>query len=573
MWLFSPLLLLLLLLQSLCFGFGFSSQSILRFSRDDFPPDFVFGAGTSAYQYEGAVDVDGKSPSIWDTFTHADGRGAINPKGLEYYNNVINELIKHEVAALYKRKYQAKQNGWIGMNVYTFWMVPFTNSTADIRATQRSFDFQIGWVLNPLVFGDYPETMKKRAGSRIPTFTKCQSEKLMKSFDFIGINHYTTVYVRDNIDDSNTGIRDYYEDMSVVTSGRGTPYNDTNLNDTERVDFLRGYIGAMLEAVSNEEYCKDDFPPGFVFGTATSAYQYEGAVDVDGRSPSIWDTFTHAGYMSDKSTGDITAGGYYKYKVKQNGWIGMDIYTMWMSPLTNSTEDIIATQRALDFQIGWIMNPLVFGDYPEIMKERAGSRIPSFTNLQSEQLIDSFDFIGINYYSSVYVEDDIDPSETALRDYEKDISVKMTVSRNETPTSGYNTSAIPDDPVGMLKILEYLKDHYNNPPVFVYENGRAMPYNKDLNDTERVHLLRGYIGAVLDATRNGSNTRGYFVWSFVDIFEFLFGYQWVYGLHHVDFEDRDLKRTPKLSAHWYSNFLKGRGREYWTERATLHEAL
>ncbi|KAK1281372.1 Cyanidin 3-O-glucoside 5-O-glucosyltransferase (acyl-glucose) [Acorus gramineus] len=100
-----------------------------------------------------------------------------------------------------------------------------------------------------------------------------------------------------------------------------------------------------------------------------------------------------------------------------------------------------------------------------------------------------------------------------------------------------------------------------------------MSYSKDLNDTERVHLLRGYIGAILDATRKESNIREYFAWSFVDVYEFLFGYRWVYGLYHVNFEDKDLKRTPKLSAHWYSNFLKGRGREHWIERATLHEAL
>ncbi|KAM3335169.1 hypothetical protein ACQJBY_029530 [Aegilops geniculata] len=61
-------------------------------------------------------------------------------------------------------------------------------------------------------------------------------------------------------------------------------------------------------------FTRSDFPPDFVFGAATSAYQYEGAVAEDGRSPSIWDTFTHAGKMPDKSTGDIASDGYHKYK-------------------------------------------------------------------------------------------------------------------------------------------------------------------------------------------------------------------------------------------------------------------
>ena len=48
------------------------AAAILGFTRSDFPQDFVFGSGTSAYQYEGAVAEDGRRPSYWDTFTHAE---------------------------------------------------------------------------------------------------------------------------------------------------------------------------------------------------------------------------------------------------------------------------------------------------------------------------------------------------------------------------------------------------------------------------------------------------------------------------------------------------------------------
>ena len=57
-------------------------------------------------------------------------------------------------------------------------------------------------------------------------------------------------------------------------------------------------------------------------------------------------------------------------------------------------------------------------------------------------------------------------------------------------------------------------------------------------------------------TRNGSNARGYFTWSFMDTLELLDGYESSYGLYYIDLDDPEIKRQPKLSAHWYSKFLK-----------------
>ncbi|CAN6842350.1 unnamed protein product [Brassica oleracea] len=113
-----------------------------KLRRSDFPEDFVFGSATSAYQIEGAAHEDGRGPSIWDTFSEKyperinDGsngsvaddsyhlykedvallhqigfnayrfsiswsrilprgnlKGGINQAGIDYYNNLINELL------------------------------------------------------------------------------------------------------------------------------------------------------------------------------------------------------------------------------------------------------------------------------------------------------------------------------------------------------------------------------------------------------------------------------------------------------------------------------------------------
>jgi beta-glucosidase len=57
------------------------------------------------------------------------------------------------------------------------------------------------------------------------------------------------------------------------------------------------------------------FPSGFLWGTATSAYQIEGSVDEDGRGRSIWDTFVHTpGKIVDHSTADRASGHYHRYK-------------------------------------------------------------------------------------------------------------------------------------------------------------------------------------------------------------------------------------------------------------------
>src|SRR3954468_6387962 len=69
------------------------------------------------------------------------------------------------------------------------------------------------------------------------------------------------------------------------------------------------------EAGASQSPTGREFPKGFLWGSATASYQVEGAVNEDGRGPSIWDTFSHTpGKVVNNSTGDIADDHYHRYK-------------------------------------------------------------------------------------------------------------------------------------------------------------------------------------------------------------------------------------------------------------------
>ena len=61
---------------------------------------------------------------------------------------------------------------------------------------------------------------------------------------------------------------------------------------------------------------------------------------------------------------------------------------------------MLAAQRAREFTLGWFARPIFQGDYPAVMRERVGSRLPRFTREQREVLKGSADFLGLNHYTT-----------------------------------------------------------------------------------------------------------------------------------------------------------------------------
>ena len=76
------------------------------------------------------------------------------------------------------------------------------------------------------------------------------------------------------------------------------------------------------------------FPPSFIWGVATSAFQIEGGADADGKGPSIWDTFSHTpGKVIDGSNGDVACDHYHRYPedVAIMSGLGVDAYRFSMA--------------------------------------------------------------------------------------------------------------------------------------------------------------------------------------------------------------------------------------------------
>ncbi|KAB1224903.1 Beta-glucosidase 29 [Morella rubra] len=98
-------------------------------------------------------------------------------------------LLSHASAVkLYRQKYQASQMGEIGITVSTYWMVPKYQTVASTEAAARGLDFAFGWFVNPITYGDYPESMRAIVGNRLPNFTEAQSNTLQGSLDFLGFS-------------------------------------------------------------------------------------------------------------------------------------------------------------------------------------------------------------------------------------------------------------------------------------------------------------------------------------------------------------------------------------------------
>ncbi len=112
-------------------------------------------------------------------------------------------------------------------------------------------------------------------------------------------------------------------------------------------------------------------------------------------------------------------------------------------------------------------------------------------------------------------------------------------------------------PKGVYEMLHRFAQYPNVKNIIITEGGAAFKdeiTNGEINDQDRINYISSYLDQVLLAKKDGVLVNGYFIWSFLDNFEWAEGYSKRFGLVYVDYNTG--KRILKKSAHWYKEFLK-----------------
>lgn len=229
------------------------------------------------------------------------------------------------------------------------------------------------------------------------------------------------------------------------------------------------------------------------------------------------------------------------------GEIGVVLDIWKRQPATDSPEDLALAAQGEDDGFRFFLDTLRGGGYSDRLRERlqAEGTFPEVHDSDQEIIESPVDYLGLNVYSRVVVNSkNQDSNGWAESD----------------PPSGGN---FLDDgsefyPRAVYEALQMVRDDYGwNGPIYITENGLpdgpAEPGADPLHDQERIRYVGGFLEWIDRAVAEGSDVRGYYLWSLMDNYEWGMGFSKKYGIVQVDPDT--LVRTPKDSAHWYRDII------------------
>ncbi|KAF4788169.1 Lactase-phlorizin hydrolase [Turdus rufiventris] len=479
----------------------FSSQT--AFERDmyfygTFPEDFSWGVSSSSYQIEGGWDADGKGPSIWDNFTHVPGNVNNNDTG-----DIACDSYNKVEADIYMLKALGAKNYRFSVSWPRIFPTGRNNSinSHGVAYYNRLIDGLIANNISPIVtlyHWDLPQTLQDIGG--------WETEEIIDLFDSFADFCFQTF--GDRVKFWIT----FNEPNIIAWLGYGEGLFPPNVKDPGDAPYKVAHI--ILKAHARVYHTYDD-----------------------------------------------------KYRATQGGIIAPCLFTTWAEPETPSDpRDIEAADRYLQFLVGWFAHPIYKnGDYPDVMKWKVGnrselqnlpaSRLPVLTAEEREYIRGTADVFCFNTYSSKIISHSTTRLSPFSYNYDQEVSV--------TVDSSWPSSALPDHrPVawGLRRLLNWIKEEYGNPSIYIIENGVGAKSKSDIDDNARIFYMKTYIDEALKAYKvDGVNLKGYNAWSLMDNFEWVDGYEPRFGLHQIDFDNPNRPRTPKRSAVYYAEIIRNNG--------------
>ncbi|XP_077129154.1 lactase/phlorizin hydrolase-like [Ranitomeya variabilis] len=477
---------------------GIPLQKEEEFLYGEFRPDFAWSVASAAYQTEGAWRADGKGLSIWDKFTHSLGR--------------INN----------------DENGDVACDSYNQ-MDEDVELLKNLKVTH--YRFSISW---PRILPD----------------------GTLGNVNEAGINHYSKLIDMLLAANIEPQVTIYHWDLPQTLQDVGGWENETivaRFKDYSNILFQRLGDRVKFWITVNEPYIVANL--GYGYGSAAP-----GITNRPGRGP------YEVGHNLIKAHAEAWHLYNSTYREKQGGIISITISCDWAEPRNPyKQEDIDAARRYVMFYGGWFAHPIFNnGDYNEIMKSRilerslaqglAKSRLPEFTEEEKKRIKGTYDYFGFNHYTTVLASPlQFGPS---LESYDADRGVATMTDRSWL---GSGSIWLKVTPFGFRRLLNFIKEEFNNPPIYVTENGIS-ERGTNLNDEWREHYYKHYVNEALKAAKyDGVDLRGYTAWSLMDNFEWAAGYAERFGLYYTNYTDPKLTRTPKESTKYYRQLIECNG--------------
>ncbi|CAL1532660.1 unnamed protein product [Lymnaea stagnalis] len=466
-----------------------------EFHYGTFPEYFKWGVATSAYQVEGGWNLDGKGPSIWDTFAHN------------------NRLANGETGDVACDSYHLYQED--------------VNMLKDLEVD--FYRLSIAW-------------------------SRVLPDGTSRSLNQKGVDYYNNVIDALLLRNITPMVTLYHWDLPQALEDKGG-FRSDNI-----VDLFEDYARVCFEQFGDRVKHWITFNEAFVI----SWLGYGIGIFAPGvKDPGV------GTYRVAHNIIRSHARAYHLYKnnfkAKYGGSVGITLDIEWKEPLTDSVDDSLAADRAIQFKLGWFGNALFggSGDYPAVVKQYVAeksrlqglsvSRLPEFTDDEKALNKGAYDFLGMNHYTSTLVANKPRPDSQPSYEQDQDIYTRADPC---WPSSDVDWLKI--NPWGIRYILRWAKQHFNNPPIYITESGR--PSKESLDDPDRIYYYKYYINELLKAIDlDKVDLRGYTAWSLMDNLEWASAYNDKFGLYHVDFSSTNRTRTPRSSAQFYRQLIRDNG--------------